>query len=122
MCKISLSKIIYSNNFYKEIGDIMKKTILAVVILLVCGDLYAVSELKRCTGCHGGNFEIRALSSNSRIVSEMSEIEIAEVLKGYKNGTYGGSYKVMMQAQVSKYDEKALEAMAKEIKANNNSK
>lgn len=94
----------------------MKRTIATTLTLLLLLTLSASANLSKCTGCHGAKFEIKALSK-SKDVSKMSEIEIAEVLKAYKNGTYGGAYKVMMRAQVVKYDDKALEAMAKEIKS-----
>lgn len=93
----------------------MKKIIFTLVTMLLFGNLYAY-EINRCTGCHGAKFEIKALSK-SKIVSDMGEIEIAEVLKAYKNGTYGGAYKIMMTAQVRKYSDTDLEAMAKEIKS-----
>lgn len=94
----------------------MKKFIFILVAALLFGASYANANLNKCTGCHGAKFEIKALSK-SKVVSEMGEIEIAEVLKAYKNGTYGGAYKIMMRAQVVKYDDKALEDMAKEIKS-----
>lgn len=94
----------------------MKKIIFSLIAVMAFGNLYANSELNRCHGCHGTNFEVSAFNK-SKIVSDMDELEIAEVLKGYKNGTYGGPLKAMMKIQVARYDDKTLEDMAKEIKS-----
>ncbi len=95
----------------------MKKIIFSLVALLAFQNLFADYNLSRCTGCHGAKFEIKALSSSSKIVAQMDENEIVEVLKAYKKRTYGGPLKAIMEAQVAKFTDKDLEDMAKEIKS-----
>jgi len=49
-------------------------------------------KINSCLNCHGTNFEKKALGK-SKIVKNMSEIEISKALKGYKEETYGGTMK-----------------------------
>ena len=83
------------------------------VTALITPSLFA--NTAACKGCHGANFEKAALGK-SKIVSEMTQEDIAKALKGYKDGSYGGAMKGMMKGQVAKLDDKAIEAMAAEIK------
>jgi cytochrome c-type protein NapB len=85
----------------------MKKILLGT---LVCGvTAFAAVNLGACKGCHGQNFEKKALGK-SKIVSEMSKQEVSDALVGYKNGTYGAAMKGIMKGQVSKYSEADLKA------------
>jgi cytochrome c553 len=68
----------------------------------------------KCASCHGTDASKSALGK-SKIVSNMSKDEITNALKGYKAGTYGASMKSLMQGQVSKFNEKELESIAKYI-------
>jgi len=61
--------------------------------------LHAVN-LEVCTGCHGDKFEKSALGE-SKVVAKMSEREIITALEGYKNGSYGGTLRGIMESQVS---------------------
>ncbi len=95
----------------------MKKIIFGLVTLLAFSNLFAGYDINKCTGCHGANFEIKALSSSSKVVAHMDEVEIVEVLKAYKKREYGGPLRAMMEAQVAQYSDKDFEDMAKEIKS-----
>jgi cytochrome c-type protein NapB len=64
-------------------------------------------NLGACKGCHGANFEKKALGK-SKIVKDMTKNEVATALVGYKKGTYGGSMKGVMKGQVARYSEEAL--------------
>lgn len=68
-----------------------------------------------CKGCHGTNFEKKAMNV-SKIVKDMTKEEIVTALKGFKAGTYGGAMKAVMQGQVAKFDDAKIEAIATEIK------
>lgn len=94
----------------------MKKVIFSLVALLAFDNLFADYNIYRCTGCHGAKFELKALNASNKKVSEMDEIEVAEILKAYKRGDYGGSMKIMMRAQVARYTDAELESMARDIK------
>jgi len=65
-------------------------------------------NLGACKGCHGANFEVRALGK-SKIVADMTKDEVSNALIGYKEGTYGGSMKGVMKGQVAKYSNDALQ-------------
>ncbi len=67
-----------------------------------------------CAGCHGANFEKKAMGV-SKIVKDLKKEEIAKALKGYKAGTFGGSMKSIMKAQVSALDDAKIEAIANKI-------
>ncbi len=85
----------------------MKKIILGT---LICGvAAFAAVNLGACKGCHGANFEKKALGK-SKIVSEMTKQEVSDALVGYKNGTYGKAMKGLMKGQVAKYSEDELRA------------
>ena len=60
-----------------------------------------------CTSCHGNNFEKKALGK-SKIVANMTKQEVSDALVGYKNNTYGGEMKTLMQIKVKDYSEEAL--------------
>lgn len=81
----------------------MKKFVLGLSILM--GVTYVQAQdinLGACVSCHGAQFEKSALNK-SKIVKDMTKADIEASLKGYLDGTYGGSMKGIMVAQTSKY-------------------
>jgi len=84
----------------------------AVAALVVTA---ASADVSKCVGCHGAQFEKKALSK-SKVVKEMSKEDIAKALKGYKDGSYGGAMKSLMKGQVAKLSDEEIDAMAAEIK------
>jgi len=64
-----------------------------------------------CAGCHGANFEKKAMGV-SKIVKDLAKADIIKALKGYKDGSYGGSMKALMKGQVASLDDTAMEAIA----------
>lgn len=85
----------------------MKKIVLGT---LLCGvSAFAAVNLGACKGCHGANFEKKALGK-SKIVKDMTKKEVSDALVGYKNGTYGGPMKGVMKGQVARYSEADLKA------------
>jgi len=89
----------------------MKKIL---IIALGAISLVAAVNSAACKGCHGQSFEKKALG-RSKIVKNMTHIEIATALKGYKAGTFGGPMKGIMKGQVSKYSDADLEAFSKTV-------
>tara|TARA_B110000046_G_C12961748_1_gene384871 strand:+ start:967 stop:1239 length:273 start_codon:yes stop_codon:yes gene_type:complete len=83
----------------------MKIIVLGTLILSVAA--FAAVNLGACKGCHGLNFEKKALGK-SKVVSDMTKAEVSASLIGYKNGTYGGPMKGLMKGQVAKYSEAEL--------------
>jgi cytochrome c-type protein NapB len=87
----------------------MKKIITSIAALTATTALMAGVNLGACKGCHGQNFEKKALGK-SKIIKDMSKADVSAALVGYKNGTYGGSMKGLMKGQVAKYSEADLKA------------
>jgi len=85
----------------------MKKIVLGTLVLGVVA--FAAVNLGSCTGCHGQNFEKKALGK-SKIVSDMTKAEVNDAMVGYKNGTYGGPMKGLMKGQVVKYTDEELKS------------
>jgi len=48
----------------------------------------------------------------SKVVSEMSKADIVTAIKGYKDGSYGGSMKALMKGQVASLSDADIEAIA----------
>jgi len=101
----------------------MKKVILmGIVFLSLTGctvtarknRIQAPNVVKACMGCHGANFEKRALGK-SKIVKNMSRANIITALKGYKNGSYGGTMKSLMFGQVQRLKNKDMDDIANYI-------
>ena len=85
----------------------MKKIVLGT---LLCGvAAFAAVNLGACKGCHGANFEKKALGK-SKVVSDMTKAEVSASLVGYKAGTYGGPMKGIMKGQVAKYSNDELKS------------
>jgi cytochrome c-type protein NapB len=85
----------------------MKKIVLGTLILGVSA--FAAVNLGACKGCHGVNFEKKALGK-SKIVKDMTKDEVSASLVGYKHGTYGGPMKGVMKGQVAKYSDEELKS------------
>ncbi len=94
----------------------MKRTIklLAAGSLLAASALYGASTAA-CVGCHGANFEKKAMGK-SKVVKDMSKADIIAALKGYKAGTYGGAMKGIMAGQAKSLSDADIAAIADSIK------
>jgi len=68
----------------------------------------------KCMGCHGQNGEKKALNK-SAIIKNWDQSKIANALKGYKDGTYGGAMKGVMKSQVATLSQTEIEVLAKYI-------
>ncbi len=94
--------------------------VMALGSLLAASALYGASTAA-CAGCHGANFEKKALGK-SKVVKDMSKEEIVKALKGYKDGSYGGAMKGMMKGQVASLSDADIEAIATSIKGGGDAK
>ena len=68
-----------------------------------------------CKGCHGQEWEKSAMDK-SKVLKDMSKAEIVEALKGYEDGSYGGTMKGLMVDQVKDLSEEEMEELALKIK------
>ena len=88
--------------------------VMALGSLLATSALYGVSTAA-CVGCHGANFEKKAMGI-SKVVKDMSKEDIAKALKGYKDGSYGGAMKGLMKGQVASLSDADIDSIASSIK------
>lgn len=90
----------------------MKKVFFLLVtsaLLLSAADVSALA--KKCATCHGAQGEKKALNK-SKIMKDLSKEEFISSLKGYQNGTYGGTMKNLMLPQVKDLSEEQIQALA----------
>ena len=66
-----------------------------------------------CVGCHGKDFEKKALNV-SKIVKDMTKADIVASLKGYKEGK-GGAMKAVMLGQVKALTDEQMNAIAEKF-------
>ncbi len=91
------------------------KTLLAILgLTAILGAADGADLYKKCAACHGQNGEKAALGK-SKLVNTMNKDEIVTALKGYKDGTYGGSMKALMKGQVASYSDADIEKVAEYI-------
>ena len=90
----------------------MKKTVVGILACSVVA--FAGVNFGACKGCHGANWEKKALGK-SKIVKNMTKAEIEKALLGYKHGGYGGPMKGVMKGQVARYSDADLKAAAQAI-------
>ncbi|NOX14596.1 MAG: cytochrome C [Epsilonproteobacteria bacterium] len=91
----------------------MKKIVLTSIVALAASTaLMAGVNPAVCAGCHGQNFEKKALG-RSDIVANMTHKEIASALIAYKTTTE--SDELVMKPQVSRYSDADLKAFAQTI-------
>lgn len=88
----------------------MKKVLFLIAIV---GSLYA-SSVDKCLGCHGAQFEKKALGK-SLVVADMNSSKVVKALSGYKDGSYGGPMKGIMVNQVKDLNETQILEISKVI-------
>jgi cytochrome c553 len=95
------------------------KYILILVLLVFMGcsskpvdgkSLYS----ENCANCHG-KMARKSAFGKSAVIGGFTEQEIIHAIKGYQEGTYGGSMKSMMKSEVSSLNEAEINALAKYI-------
>jgi len=73
----------------------------------------AEANLAACAGCHGKDFEKKAMNV-SKVVKDMSKADIEAALKGYKEGK-GGKMAAVMKGQVAKLSDADITEIAEAI-------
>ena len=71
---------------------------------------YAIYEQK-CASCHGHNAEKVALN-NSKIIAGWESKRVIQSLKGYQDGTYGGTMKGIMKGQAGSLNAEQIKAVS----------
>jgi len=91
------------------------KTLIAILTLTaILGAADGATIFKKCAACHGSNGEKVALGK-SKVIKDLSKEQIITAIKGFKDGTYGGSMKALMKGQVASLSEADIEAVAEYI-------
>ena len=68
----------------------------------------------KCITCHGLNAEKTALSK-SKVIRGWESKKIINALNGYKNGSYGGKMRGVMEAQIKSYTDEDIKKVAEFI-------
>lgn len=95
----------------------MMKINLAILITLLSTNLLMGSAdgkevyYKKCVSCHGVNGEKNAIGT-SRPINTLSQEEVRNALNGYKNGTYGGKYKILKKGMARSLSEEDIEVLS----------
>lgn len=91
------------------------KTLIAILTLTaILGAADGATIFKKCAACHGANGEKVALGK-SKVIKDLSKEQIITAIKGFKDGTYGGSMKALMKGQVASLSDADIEAVAEYI-------
>lgn len=69
---------------------------------------------QKCTACHGLKAEKAALGK-SQVIAGWETAKITKALNGYKDGSYGGTMKAVMQAQVKSLSAEEVDAVTEYI-------
>ena len=92
----------------------IKQSIITITTLGLLSVSVSAFDTTACAGCHGKDFEKKALNV-SKIVKDMSKEDIVKALKGYKDGSYGGAMKNVMQGQAKRLSDEDITAIATQI-------
>ena len=65
----------------------------------------------KCASCHGKQGEVKALNT-SRPINTLSQEQIVTALDGYKDGSYGGQYKMMKKGIVRRLNPDEINELA----------
>lgn len=101
----------------KTLGKTTLKALVIVGALLSSSAVIAADGAvlyKKCAGCHGVSAEKKALGK-SQVIQGWEAAKVADALKGYKAGTYGGPMKGLMKGQVASMSDADIEAVSKYI-------
>ncbi|MCJ7764382.1 MAG: c-type cytochrome [Thiovulaceae bacterium] len=70
--------------------------------------------VQKCASCHGISGE-KVAFNQSKIIAGWDKERSMQALKGYQDGSYGGSLKGIMKGQVESLNEKQMEAISESV-------
>lgn len=90
----------------------MKKIITATIVTFATASALMAAPVNpaKCASCHGADWT--KVHMGNKNVAEMTHADIATALKGYKDGSYGGSKKALMKGQVASHSNEELDAFS----------
>jgi len=86
-----------------------------ILFVLSISILSGSVSVKKCLSCHGNKFQNKAMGK-SKIVKNMTNVQIYNALVGYKNRHYGGSLSLVMYPLVARYSDQELYDISNKIK------
>ena len=93
---------------------IKQSIITTITIGLLTLSALAGTDIKSCTACHGIKLEKKAMNV-SKIITEMKKADIVTALKGYKDGSYGGTMKAVMKSFARKLSDEDIKAISEKF-------
>jgi len=91
--------------------------ILVVIVFIGCSSKPVDGKSfynENCSSCHG-KMARKSAFGKSAAIGGFTQQEIIHAIKGYQEGTYGGSMKSMMKSEVSSLNEEEIMAVSKYI-------
>lgn len=91
----------------------MKKS-LAVILFLGLWSFAAADGAalyKQCVQCHGDKGEKKALGGRSQVINTMSKDAVLASLKGYRDKSYGGAMKAVMEKQMAGFTDAQIDEL-----------
>lgn len=99
----------------------MKKPLSLLILLAFAGAAWAAGPAvdgqalyARCQGCHGAD-GTKAPMHEGKPLKGMSAAEVSKDLHGYKNKTFGGAKKAIMEGTAARLSDAEIEALAQYI-------
>lgn len=96
----------------------MKKVVMMLALIISVVFLAMASSgqeiFNKCQGCHGADGSRHALGI-APLLKGQSKADIVKKLKGYQNGTYGGSRKRIMESQAKRLSDSQINSVAEYI-------
>ena len=92
----------------------MKKTALTTLLVSTLAlSAYAMpASYGKCVACHGTNGEKAFGATPDKVPNKLTKAKVEEALKGYKDGSYGGSMKGLMKGQVVSLSDNDIKEIA----------
>lgn len=90
----------------------MKKLVITAIVVACSISFLSATELyTKCITCHGANGEKVALGK-SKIIKDMTKEDFTAAMKGYQDGSYGGTMKAIMKPQAAGLSEADIQTIA----------
>ncbi|MEO1937369.1 MAG: c-type cytochrome [Sulfurimonas sp.] len=102
----------------KEVAPVVKKAQAKVAEVVAPAATSSIDGEKlyksTCLACHGANAEKKALTK-SQVIQGWASTKIEDALHGYKNKTYGGPMKTIMEGKTKDLSDDEMKALANYI-------
>jgi len=100
-----------SKTVLKETKKVAQETAASIDVALQEPTIDGKALFTKCSSCHGVNADKKALNK-SKSIKGWSVEKLTTAINGYKDGTYGGSMKGVMKAQVNSLNDAQIKAVS----------